>query len=151
MGRSPEPPKSRPHWANTWGAGRSISQLLLGPHAPNTFSRFLRHIGTFLDYLGGVDTPMGRVPVPRIPGQVEQIHLGVGRSISQLSLGSHAPNLVCRFLRNIGTFLDYLGGVETPMGRAPAPKFQAKLRKYMGSREVNISASIRALCTKYFL
>ena len=48
-----------------------------------------------------------------------------------------------RFLRHIGTFLDYLGGVDRPTGRAPAPKYQVKLSKYMGRREVNISASFR--------
>ena len=41
------------------------------------FWRFLRHTGTFLDHLGGVDTPEGRVPVPKA-GQVEQIHLAWG-------------------------------------------------------------------------
>ena len=42
-----------------------MSQLLLGPHAPNTFCRFLRHIETFLDYLGGIDTSMSGVLVPK--------------------------------------------------------------------------------------
>ena len=38
------------------GAGRSISQILLRHHAPNFAWRFLRHIGTFVHHLGGVDT-----------------------------------------------------------------------------------------------
>ena len=45
--------------------GRSISQLLLGSHVPNLVWRFLRHIGTFLDHLGGVDTLVDRVPMPK--------------------------------------------------------------------------------------
>ena len=53
-----------------------------------------------------------------------------------------------RFLRHIGTFVNYFGGVDTPMGRSPVPKNQATLSKYMGSMEVNISASIRVPCTK---
>ena len=78
-------------------------------------------------------------------------YMGRGRSISQLPFGSHASNLVCRFLRHIGTLLDHLGGVVTPVGRAPASKNQAKLRKYIGEGEVNISASIRAPCTNNLL
>ena len=39
------------------------------------FGSFLRHIGTFLDYLGGDDTPVGSVPAAQNLGQVEQIHL----------------------------------------------------------------------------
>ena len=111
--------------------GRSISELLLGPHAPNAFWRFLRHIGTFSDHLGGVVTPVGRVPVPKNQAYLSK-YMGEGTSISQLLLGPHAPKLVWRFLRHIGTFLDHLGGVYIPMGRALAPKIHAKLSKYMG-------------------
>ena len=56
-----------------------------------------------------------------------------------------------RFLRHIGTFLDYLGGVDIPVERVPVPKNWAKLSKYIGEGEVNISASIRAPYTRYFL
>ena len=55
-----------------------------------------------------------------------------------------------RFLRHIGTFLDYFRAVDTPDGRVLVPRNKAKLRKYVGSGEVNISASIRSPCTKYF-
>ena len=55
-----------------------------------------------------------------------------------------------RFLRHIETFLDQLGGVDTPIGRVLVSKHWAKLNKYMGEGGVNISASIRAPCTKYF-
>ena len=37
-----------------------------------------------------------------------------------------------RFLRDIGTFLEYLGGVGTSMVGAPVAKKWAKLRKCMG-------------------
>ena len=173
MDRVPAP-KLRPSWANTFGVGRSISQLLLGPHALNTFCRFLRHIGTFLDFLWGVDTPMGRAPAPRPGPHWANIwgsgevniwasirapctnfwrflrHIGTflhhlwgvdtpavrvpktrpswantwqrGRSISQLLLRPHAPNTFWRFPIHIGTFLDYLGGVDTPADRVPVPK-----------------------------
>ena len=40
------------------GVGRSIYQLLLGPHAPNCW-RFKRHIGTFLHQPQVADTPIG--------------------------------------------------------------------------------------------
>ena len=133
-------PETRPSWANTWGVGRSISQLLLGPHAPNTLRSVLRHIGAFLDHLVDVDTPAGRVPVPKT-GWNEQIY--------QLLWGSNAPNTFWRFLRHIGTFLDYLTGVDTPVGRVCVPRNKAKLSKYMGSGEVNISASIKASCTTF--
>ena len=46
--------------------------------------------------------------------------------------------------------LDYLGGIDPPVGRVLVPKNQAKLSKYMGSWEVSISASIRAPCTNFF-
>ena len=74
--------------------------------APYTkfFWWFLRHIETFLDHIGGVDTPVGRVLVTKL-GQVEKIHEGVWRSISQLLLGTHAPH-IWRLLSHIDTFLD---------------------------------------------
>ena len=84
-------------------------------------------------------------------GQVEQIHLGMGRSICQLLLRPHAPNTFWRFQNHIEIFLDHLGGVDPPVGRVLVPNYEAKLSKYMGEGEVNISASIRAPCTKYFL
>ena len=103
------------------GEGRSISHLLLRSHAPNIFWRFLRHIGTFLDHLRGVDTSMDGALVPK-PGQVQQIYWGIGRSISQLLLELHAPNTFCRFLRHIETFPDHMGYVDTPAGRVPVLK-----------------------------
>ena len=55
------------------------------------FWRFLRHIGTFLDHLGGVDTPMGRVLALKIQANLSK-YMGEGRSICQLLLGPHAPS-----------------------------------------------------------
>ena len=82
-------------------------------------------------------------------GQVKQIHGGVGESISQHLLGPHAQTSleVCETHRNIS---DYLGGVGTPMGRASVPKSWPGWDNTCRSGEVNISASIRAPCTKYF-
>ena len=103
------------------------------------FWRFLRHIGKFLDHFGGVDTPAGRVPVPRKPGQVEQIHVEWGGQYLRLLLGFHAPLFFWRFLRHIGTFLEHLRGVDTPMGIALTPKSRPKLSKYMGGAGRSIS------------
>ena len=84
------------------GGGESISQHLLGPHAPN-FWRFLRHIGTLLDYLGGVCTPTGRVSVSiSWPGQANTWGSG-GVNISA-SIRAPCPKLLWRFVRHIGTF-----------------------------------------------
>ena len=85
-----------------------------------------------------------------IPGQVDQIHGGSGEVNISASIRAHAPQLFWRFLRHNGTFLDHLRDVDTPMGRVLTPKNQTKLSKYMGEGEVNISASIRAPCTKFF-
>ena len=65
-------------------------------------------------------------------GQVEQIYGGAGNSISQLLLGPHAPNTIWRFLQHTATFLDHLGGVDTPAGRVLLPENWAELSKYMG-------------------
>ena len=75
----------------------------------------------------------------------------MGRSVFQLLLGSFAPNVLCRFLRHRERFLDLLEGFHIPIGIALAPTIQAKLNKYMESGEINISASIRASCTKFGL
>ena len=77
--------------------------------------------------------------------------MGSGRSVSQLLLGIHALNFFWKFLKHLGTLLDYLRGVDPPVGRVLLPNYQAKLSKYMGEGEVNIPASISAPCTKYFL
>ena len=114
-------PETWPSWANIWGVGRSISQLLIGPHAPSFVWRFLRHIGTFLDPLKGVDTQWAEHWHPKTRSNWANIW-GVGRSISQLLIGPHAPNFVWKFLRHIGTFLDNMGGVNTPVGKVPVPK-----------------------------
>ena len=105
-------------------------------------------MGTLLDYLGGVDTPLCRVPVPNNRGKLSK-YLGEGWSISQLLLGPHTPNTFWRFLGHIEIFLDYVRGVQTPVGRVWVPRNKAKLSKYMGSGEVNISASIKASCNTF--
>ena len=114
-------PNNRGKLSKYLGEGRSISQFLLGPHTPNTFWRFQRHIGTFVDYLGGVDTPTGRSQAPKTRPHWANTWWA-GMSISQLLLGPHTPNIFCRFLRHIETFLDHVTGVETPAGRVPVPK-----------------------------
>ena len=78
-------------WANTWGSGEGNISTSIRALCTKSFWR--RHRETFLDHLGGVDTFMGGAPVPKL-GLDEQIHGEVGRSISQLLLGLHAPNFL---------------------------------------------------------
>ena len=175
-----------------------MHQILLGG--------FLRHIGTLLDSLGGVDTPMDRLPAPKnlaelsiymgewggqylsfyygpihqlfweVPEthrnisrplgrcwhthgqragsqqivQVEQIDGGGEVNISA-SVRAHAPIIFWRFLTHIETFLDHSGGVYTSEGRVPAPKTGLHWGNTWESGEVNISASVMASCTKIVL
>ena len=86
------------------------------------FWRFLRHIGTFLDYFRAVDTPDGRVLVPRNKAKLRK-YMGSGEVNISASIRSPCTKYFENFLRHIGTFLDYLGGVDRPLGRAPAPKY----------------------------
>ena len=120
MGRVPAL-KTGLSWANACGSVEVNIPASIRAHVPNTFWKFLRHIETLLDYLGDVDTPLGRVPVPNNRGKLSK-YLGEGRSISQFLLGPHTPNTFWRFQRHIGTFVDYLGGVDTPTGRSQAYK-----------------------------
>ena len=140
-------PKSRPSSANTFGVGRSISQLQLGPLSTNTFWRFLRHIGIILDLLGDVDIPMGRASAPR-PGPHWANIWGSGEVNISASIRAPCTN----FLDAPETHRN----IYTPLGRCwhtcrqgTSTQNQAKLSKYMAEGEVNISASIRAPWTKY--
>ena len=56
-----------------------------------------------LDYLGGVDTPVDRVLVPRNLANLSKYMGGEEVNISA-SIRAHAPNFVWRFLRHIGIF-----------------------------------------------
>ena len=47
------------------------------------------------------------------------------------SIRAPCTKLFWRFLRNIGTFLDDLKGVDPHMGRVTVPKPSVKLSKYM--------------------
>ena len=124
-------PNNRGKLSKYLGEGWSISQLLLGPHTPNTFWRCLGHIEIFLDYLRGVQIPVGRVWVPRNKAKLSK-YMGSGRSIFQLLLKPLATHLFGRFLRHIGTFVDHLGGVDTPLCRVQVPNNRGKLTKYLG-------------------
>ena len=73
--------------------------------------RFLRHIGRLSRPLGRCWHTHRYSTSTHNPGQVEQTHGVVGSSISWLPLRPLTPNLVWRFLRHIGTFLDNLWGV----------------------------------------
>ena len=56
------------------------------------------------------------------PGQFEEIHGGSGEVNISASIRAPCNNSFWKFLRHIGTLLDHLGGVDTPMGGAPVPK-----------------------------
>ena len=93
---------------------------------------------------------MGKVPGTKIRAKLSK-YIGSWEVSISASIKAPYTKYFWRFLRHIRTFLDYLGGVDLPVGRVPVPKIWAKLSLYMGSGEVNISASIKALCTKSFL
>ena len=65
------------------------------------------------------------------------IHRAVGRSISQLLLGPHAPKCL-EVPETHRSSLDHLEGVNTPMGAALVLENWAKLINTWGSGEVNI-------------
>ena len=134
-------PKTRPSWANALGSRGSISQLLLGPHAP-IFWRFLRHIRTLLDYLGGVETHVGRVPVPKNWDKLSK-YIGEWRSISQLLLGPHAPNTFLEVPETHRSISRSLGRCWHTCWQSASPQNWAKLSKNISFYEVQ--------CTKYFL
>ena len=97
------------------------------------FWRFQRHIGTFLDHLGGVDTPVGRVPAPKT-GQVEQIH-GGGEVCISASIRAPCTKFCFQVPETHRNISDHLGGVDTPAARGVlVHKNQAKLSKYMGEQ-----------------
>ena len=114
------------------------------------FWGFLGHIGTLLDHLGGISTHMGGALPPKKQAKLSK-YMGDGEVNISASIRAPCTKFFWTFLRHIGTLLDHLEGVSTPMDRASAPEKWAKLSKYMGDGEVNISASIRAPCTKFFL
>ena len=113
------------------GVGRSISLPPLELHAPNLFWKFLRHIGTFLDHLGGVETSIGGALVPKNQAKLSKC---MGEGEVNISASNRAPctKIFWRFLRHIGTFVDHLGGDDTPAARVLVSQNWAKVSKYMG-------------------
>ena len=81
----------------------------------------------------------------------QQIHGVVGSSISWLPLRPHTPNLVWRFLRHIGTFLDNLWGVDTKAGRVSVPTTGPSSSNTWGVRSSISQLPSKASCTKLFL
>ena len=111
---------------------------------------FLRHIETSLGHSGGVDTPSGTVPAPEIWAKLSK-YMREGEDSISTSIRAPCTKFcleVSEINRNIS---DHLGGVDPPVGRVLVSNNQAKLSKYFGEGEGNISTSIRAPCTKYFL
>ena len=147
MGRALAP-KNQAKFSKYMGEGRSISAAIRAP-CTQFFWRFLRHIRTFLDHLRGVDPPVGRVLVPRNQAKLSK-YMGSGEVNISASIRAPCTTFFWRFLQHIGTFVDHLGGVDRPMGRAQHPKARPKLSKYMGEQEVSISVTIRAPCNKFF-
>ena len=110
--------------------------------------RFLTHIETSLGHLGGVDTPVSRLPALKIWVKLSKY---MGQGEVSISAFIRAPcTKFCFKVYDTNRNISYhLGGVDTLVGRVPALKIWANLSKYMGSGEVNISASISTPCTKY--
>ena len=71
-------------------------------------------------------------------------------SCVHFSLCLYAPNFLGGS-RDTWEHFRPLGRCCTPAGRGQVPKNQAKLSKFIGEGEVNISAFIRAPCTKFCL
>ena len=139
-------PPHRPLWVRY---GHLWNWVVFSSHCRcmhQIFRRFLRHIGTFIDHLGGSDTPVGRVQAPKTGQSWANTWDKVEVSISASNRAPYTIFLeVPETHRNI---LAHLGGVDTPFCRVPVSKNQAKLQ-IMGEWEVNISASIRAPCTNF--
>ena len=101
------------NWENTWGnAEVSISASVMAP-----YTKFLE----VPEAHRNISRPLGRCwhtcgqsASAKNLGWVQQIYGGVGRSISQLLLGPHAPKF-WRFLRHIGIFLHQPQVADTPM------------------------------------
>ena len=109
---------------------------------------FLTHIETSLGHLVGVDTPVGRVPAPKIWVKLSK-YMGEGEVSISASIKGPCTKFCLEVYDTKRNISYYLGGVDTLVGRVPALKIKPRLSKYMGREEVNISASIRAPCTKY--
>ena len=138
-------PKTCLSWANTWGVGRSISQFLLGPHVPNLLEVPYTH--------RNISRPFGRLTHLWAVCQHSKSGSSWANTWGDVSISAFIRAPCTKFCfkvydtnRNISY---HLGGVDTLVGRVPALKIWANLSKYMGSGEVNISASISTPCTKY--
>ena len=94
---------------------------------------------------------VGRVCV--CPGNKAKLskYMGSGQVNISASIKASCTAFIWEFLRHIGTFVYHLGCVNTSMGRAAPPKTRPNWANTLGSMEVNISTSIKAPCTKYFL
>ena len=75
------------------------------------FWRFLRHIGTFVHHLGGVDNiktkSRGRALAPNNQAKFSK-YIGEGEINISVSIRAACTNFFGRFLRHIETFLDQL-------------------------------------------
>ena len=58
--------------------------------------------------------------------------MGSGEVDISASIRTPCSKFLCRLLRHIGTFLEYLRGVDTSMVGGPVAKNWAKLSKCMG-------------------
>ena len=147
-------PKAEPSWANTFGVRSSISQLLLGPHAPNTFWEVPETHRNIPGLLGRCwHTCRQSTSALKTMNHELSKYYGVVGMLNILASikASYTKCWFGRFLRHIGTFLDNLWGVDTHAERLSALKTGLCWANARGSGKVNISASIRTPWTKYIL
>ena len=143
-------PTTGPSSSNTWGVGSSISQLpskasctKLFLEVPATHRNISRPLARCWHTCRQSISALNWAELRKCMGQWGCQYLRFYWGPMHQIFGS--------FLRHIGTFLDYLGGGDTPAGRVPVPKKWTTVSKYMGSGELNISASIKASCTTFDL
>ena len=110
---------------------------------------FLKHKGTLLDYLRGVDTPMDRVLAPKT-GLSWTNTWGSGEVNMSASIRASYTKFIWEVPEIHSNILDSLGGIDTPVSKVQAPRPSLSWANTWGSGEVYISASIRVPYTKTF-
>ena len=133
------------------GRGRSKSQPLLRLHIPNCVWRFLRHIETFLHYLGGVDTCVSRVPVPKTWDKLSK-YIGEGEVNISVSIKTSCTKYFLQVSETHRNICRSLGRCWHACGQNTGTQNPGQVEQInWGIGKVNISAFIRALCIKSFL
>ena len=110
------------------GSGEVNISVSIRATCTKFFWRFLTHIETSLGHLGGVDTPVSRVPAPKIWTKLNK-YMGEGDISIPASIRALCTKFCLEIPETHRNISDYLGGVDTPVGRVPVHKIWAKLSK----------------------